>query len=67
MLFFVGLSFWSVPLCRIFCESIGQGNALQTQAGHNPEVVSTMEPLYDHPIAVRFEAEFEKTVSKLFP
>ena len=30
-LFFLGLGFWSVPLYRAFCESVGMGDSTQVR------------------------------------
>jgi len=56
-LFFLGLGFWSVPLYRAFCESVGMGDSTQLGLkGHDSSKVETMEPIYEHPIVVRFKA-----------
>jgi len=56
-LFFLGLGFWSVPLYRAFCESVGMGDSTQLGLrGHDASKVETMEPIYEHPIVVRFKA-----------
>ena len=76
--FFLGLGFWSVPLYRAFCESVGMGDSTQVRItyytfklvqktrknsifqlglkGHDASKVETMEPIYEHPIVVRFKA-----------
>jgi len=57
MMFFLGLGFWSVPLYRAFCESVGMGDSTQLGLkGHDASKVETMEPIYEHPIVVRFKA-----------
>ena len=54
---FLGLAFWSVPLYRMFCESVGQGNsAWATNKGHDDSKVEEMEPNYDFPIVIRFKS-----------
>jgi len=54
---FLGLGFWSVPLYRVFCESVGMGDSTQLGLrGHDSSKVESMEPIYEHPIVVRFKA-----------
>jgi cytochrome c oxidase assembly protein subunit 11 len=51
-----GFAYWSVPLYRVFCESLGQGTAAAVQ-GHDADRVESMEPDYENPICVHFDSK----------
>lgn len=47
-LFFLGLGFWSVPLYRAFCESVGMGDSTQVKITcHTPKFGQTVEFSWD--------------------
>ena len=56
--FFWGLTFWSVPMWRVFCESDQTSwfSAFVGDKTHNVDEnkVKSMEPIYDHPLIVKF-------------
>jgi hypothetical protein len=56
IVFFWGLTFWSVPLWRVFCESDQSSwqEVLTGRLNHDTSKVSSMEPIYDHPMVIRF-------------
>ncbi|KYN03456.1 PREDICTED: cytochrome c oxidase assembly protein COX11, mitochondrial [Cyphomyrmex costatus] len=51
----VGLSYSAVPLYRMFCQSYSYGGTIS--AGHDSSKVSTMTPIKDRKIKIKFNAD----------
>ncbi|XP_054899249.1 cytochrome c oxidase assembly protein COX11, mitochondrial isoform X1 [Poeciliopsis prolifica] len=56
----IGLSYASVPLYRLYCQSTGLGGT--AVAGHNTDQVETMKPVKERIIKVTFNADTHASI-----
>ncbi|XP_061782952.1 cytochrome c oxidase assembly protein COX11, mitochondrial [Nerophis lumbriciformis] len=56
----VGLAYAAVPLYRLYCQATGLGGV--AVAGHNTDLVETMEPVKERVIKVHFNADTHASI-----